>query len=428
MNERESSLFQSILSKLTTTEPSLAALKKGLPVEPGNLVKLLNLAEKTFELDEKEPDWADRMRRLYRREGWGPWNQWPSLKFVRSQRFARLLVEQTAACRRLLACETPTSSIKLRPASEEVLLGQGRTPFNTAKLRDWAASRLLNPAQTLGLGPVVMLGEGPFAGVEFRGFLEQNGIEVILSHPSKVNTLFEGELPSATFFILGREGVSKQALQSIVETSTTQEPSNRRITVRKREEAADIVFIRPFGSPQPAIYSQGLFLLRLFAPSLFHKLSNSLLTEHSLLHPNLALLREFSGFAWVSTDVSLSQHSVGDADWPDEGMLKRMGYSVGASGKDEASRRLVLEAVYHCEELPDLVSQEYVAKWGNHESSTRLRQIAITIASLCRNLKRRNVEAGQAVKNWEDDLEWLKRSYYDGRYDNDFKWPLVIRI
>lgn len=405
----------------------MEAMKKGDSVDPSSLVKLFNLAEKTFDLDESCPDWVDQHRRWRRRAGLGSLHELSWLKFVRSQRFARMLVKQAGACRRLLACETPTSSIKLRPAPEDVLLSQCRTPFNTSKLRDWAASRLLNPTQALGLGPVVLLGDGPFEGAEFHAFLERNNIDVIFGHPSTLNESVEDELPSSTIFVLGREGVSKQALQSIVENATIPEPGNAHIRFRKSENVSDVVFFRPLGCPQPAIYSQGIFLLRLFAPSLFQKLSTSLLTEHSQLHPNLASLKEMSGFAWVSTDVSLSLHSVGDADWPDEGMLKRMGYSVGITGKDETSRRLVLEAIYHCVELPDLVSQEYVAKWGKQDSSIRLRQIAVTIASLCRNLKRRNVEVGQGVKDWDEDLAWLKQSFYDGKYDNDFKWPLVAR-
>ncbi len=29
----------------------------------------------------------------------------------------------------------------------------------------------------------------------------------------------------------------------------------------------------------------------------------------------------------------------------------------------------------------------------------------------------------RTIENYEDDLAWLKNKYYDGKFDNKFRWP-----
>jgi hypothetical protein len=60
-------------------------------------------------------------------------------------------------------------------------------------------------------------------------------------------------------------------------------------------------------------------------------------------------------------------------------------------------------------------------EWGENNSSMRLQKLANTIASLTKNAKRRKSPPAQAISDWESDLDWLKDSFYNGRFS--FHWP-----
>jgi len=58
--------------------------------------------------------------------------------------------------------------------------------------------------------------------------------------------------------------------------------------------------------------------------------------------------------------------------------------------------------------------------------SSRLERMADLIAANVRNKKRQNQTTFElAINEWERDLSYLKRTYYDGRYDGvtGFQWP-----
>ena len=58
---------------------------------------------------------------------------------------------------------------------------------------------------------------------------------------------------------------------------------------------------------------------------------------------------------------------------------------------------------------------------GRPRSSVRLKKMAESIATFCRNGKRRARSMELAVVEWEQDLEWLRVTYYVGRFR--FEWP-----
>jgi len=126
-------------------------------------------------------------------------------------------------------------------------------------------------------------------------------------------------------------------------------------------------------------------------------------------------------FPWPSTEVGDSTHRQPIAEPPHEiGVLKEMGYRVGASGVDASERRSILSEVYR-DELRLNLSAEYLAEWGEPETAQRLRKLANTIASLARNMKGRRLTETASIREWESDLEFLRQAFYVGRYD--FKWP-----
>jgi hypothetical protein len=128
-------------------------------------------------------------------------------------------------------------------------------------------------------------------------------------------------------------------------------------------------------------------------------------------------------FNWPSTDAPIGNGSIGGLRCEPEGLLSRMGYRVGQSyGLPEGERRSILDRIYN-QEVPQVISEEYMDEWGSPETGIRLKKIAECIAAFARNMKRRRSTSHVAIQEWEADLQYLKWTYYDGRYD--FSWPLT---
>jgi hypothetical protein len=125
-------------------------------------------------------------------------------------------------------------------------------------------------------------------------------------------------------------------------------------------------------------------------------------------------------FRWPSTKADgLSSSSI-DAPEHDLGVLGAMGYRVGLKGLDTALRRSLLGTVYH-KRLQVNLPGDYLEEWGQPQTARRLKKLANTLASLTRNMKRRERPSQEAIEQWQADLEFLRKSFYVGRYD--FKWP-----
>lgn len=128
-----------------------------------------------------------------------------------------------------------------------------------------------------------------------------------------------------------------------------------------------------------------------------------------------------SRFLWPSTEAPESSISLDAIDAQEKGLLGIMGYRVGQNGLSEFQRRDLLSAIYE-ESLVQCGSPDYMAQWGNNSTSTRLQKLANCLATFTRNAKRRHlVSLTKSVQNWEDDLSFLKKSFYEGRYS--FDWP-----
>ncbi len=69
-------------------------------------------------------------------------------------------------------------------------------------------------------------------------------------------------------------------------------------------------------------------------------------------------------------------------------------------------------------------SEEYIAQWAKPSSAGRLKKMAETLAALIRNAKRKSVDMSVPIRNWEDDLQWLKDRYYE-QYQDQWKWPKI---
>jgi hypothetical protein len=66
--------------------------------------------------------------------------------------------------------------------------------------------------------------------------------------------------------------------------------------------------------------------------------------------------------------------------------------------------------------------RDNMAEWGAPSTGPRLRKMVESLAAFARNAKRRDARRlSVAIAEWESDLDYLKRTYYVGRYD--FVWP-----
>ena len=127
-------------------------------------------------------------------------------------------------------------------------------------------------------------------------------------------------------------------------------------------------------------------------------------------------------FKWPTTDAPVGNGEVDDSFFQyRQGLLRFLGYRVGASGVGALQRQELLRSVYNGP-LPSLNSKEYMEEWGKPTTGGRLRKIAESIAAFVRNAKRRDARRlSIAITEWEADLAYLKSRFYDGHYD--FTWP-----
>lgn len=132
---------------------------------------------------------------------------------------------------------------------------------------------------------------------------------------------------------------------------------------------------------------------------------------------------ETKTFRWPTTAVigdSTSALRLAHFDY-EEGLLKFMGYAVGQLGAYRTRRRQVLDYVFN-EKIPKVQSYEYMAGWGEPSSAKRLQKLANSLATFARNAKRRRTsDMEHAIAEWEEDLAYLKNTYFEGLFS--FDWP-----
>jgi hypothetical protein len=133
--------------------------------------------------------------------------------------------------------------------------------------------------------------------------------------------------------------------------------------------------------------------------------------------------KEVQSFRWPTTAVigdSASALRIAHFDY-DQGLLKFMGYAVGQKGAYRNRRQQVLDYVFN-EKVPKVQSNEYMAEWGEPKSMNRLKKLADSLATFARNARRRrSSDMDHAIAEWEEDLKYLKDTYYTGRFR--FDWP-----
>lgn len=213
--------------------------------------------------------------------------------------------------------------------------------------------------------------------------LERNGISYCGYYRGDVETL-----------IIGKSGWNEEDVKQQLDLRTGK-------SIRVYSEEMVLAFLRCGKDP----LNGGDALLRYFCDG----------------HPGLEFLLNL-GFPWPSTEAFLGVGNLIENGWPQEGLLGHMGYHVGLSGASRSQRQKILERVFKEIWLPKVWSEEYLDEWGEAESADRLRKIAESIASFAKNMKRKSIGKSEAaIKDWEEDLDWLKVRFYTGRFR--FRWP-----
>lgn len=128
-------------------------------------------------------------------------------------------------------------------------------------------------------------------------------------------------------------------------------------------------------------------------------------------------------FEWPSTNAPASTYSLSsDVFLNTDGLLSYVGYRVGRTlGVSKQIRRQILDCVFH-NDLPKVISPEYMNEWGTPKTVARLHKLAETIAANTRNKKRnKNGDFSDAIADWQSDLDYLFHKYYVGKFG--FAWP-----
>lgn len=250
-------------------------------------------------------------------------------------------------------------------------------PFINPRIRDWWLSGV-NLEQTIP--SAVTTGSGPFAENEFDNFLEQLG--VFVSVPDKESDIM----------IVGRENCDSEVI-------------DKQIDLRRGQRLR--------------VYSQEMIIA--YAARGVDPFSDlQVLLEFGLGHPILEELAR-RGFIWMIPQVP-DKPSEGPPPviGYERGVLKYMGYEVGKNGKSPHQRRQILQKIMS-EHLPNIENPNYMAEWSTPNSCERLKKIAHSITAFVNLGRRRRPSPVHAIRDWEEDLEWLKGTYYSGRCR--FVWP-----
>ncbi len=127
-------------------------------------------------------------------------------------------------------------------------------------------------------------------------------------------------------------------------------------------------------------------------------------------------------FKWSKTTANPgSQNLSNDVFKYEQGLLKYYGYKVGRSGLSHRERWEILDRVFS-QPLLEIDNAAYLNEWGEPKSAKRLQKIVDSIAAFTRNAKRRDKHSfSKAIQDWETDLAYLKKTYYDKRFS--FGYP-----
>ena len=126
-------------------------------------------------------------------------------------------------------------------------------------------------------------------------------------------------------------------------------------------------------------------------------------------------------FSIPDTDAFPGEEPLDTDDWPAEGLLGKLHYSVRKNGLTTYQRRVLLDSAYKADASEYLPADEAVS-WGAPASAKRVQKMVRSLAHFIRNAKRRkDANMKQAIAKWEEDLSHLKDTF-ESRF-KETSWP-----
>lgn len=261
----------------------------------------------------------------------------------------------------------------------------GHLLANSPKINDWLES-LHSIYELDGWSTeLATTGNGPFVEDFFDSVLKDYGYEPRLCGAS-----------GASVLIVGREDWTEEGLEEQIEA---------------RE--GDTL----------KVYSQEMAVIAIATGNDPFDADEDLLLEFGQDHPALQFLMN-NEFAWPGWQPRGGGGIIIDsAEWRRGSPLTAMGYHVGVTSELHArERHQLLTRIFKRRLIfPADFSSEEREGWGTPGQSRRLRMIAVHIA---KNIAVHGARLGYnsvAAKEWQADLAWLKKQYYDRRLK--FRWP-----
>jgi len=103
-----------------------------------------------------------------------------------------------------------------------------------------------------------------------------------------------------------------------------------------------------------------------------------------------------------------------------QGLLSYLGYKVGMQGLPPGQRYKLLSRIFQGP-LPLINDAAYMREWGEPYSEQRLRKLAYSLYQFIKNARNRPDNMTKAINDWNNDLLYLRKTFYDGRFV--FPWP-----
>ncbi len=140
------------------------------------------------------------------------------------------------------------------------------------------------------------------------------------------------------------------------------------------------------------------------------------------------LFQEDESFAWPSTAAAPGTNSELDNYREATSLLSILGYRTGEKARKEglieSKRHRILREIYELSITHDI--QQHLPdadEWGGPKTSTRLRRMVYCSAESTKDMKRkRSGDYQTAIDQREADLEWMKETFYIGRYEKYWEY------
>lgn len=182
------------------------------------------------------------------------------------------------------------------------------------------------------------------------------------------------------------------------------------------------------------IYTQEMFLFRLFIKDPIKE--KSVAKSFGKGHPVLKYIIA-QGVDWPNTSIpeqpnTSNKNSEDKApERPKASPLNKMGYKVGVKGKSPRDRREILKKFLgsSLKAYSGEYEKDYLNQWGEAGSRKRLEKTVEHLDTFYYknlNKKENGYNTEDAVKDYWNDLKWLREEYYDKDPKKfTFMWPEI---